>query len=57
MINKEIGDALTEEILFGRLTSGGTVQIDAKDKKLSFSYRSRKKGPRAKKRTPPSKKS
>jgi len=55
LINKEIGDALTEEILFGRLTSGGSVQIDAKDKKLSFSYRSREKTPRAKKRPSPSK--
>ena len=39
LISKEIGDALTEEILFGRLASGGRVQIDAKDKKLTFAYR------------------
>jgi len=51
LISKEIGDALTEEILFGRLTNGGKVRIDAKDKELSFSYCSREKAPRAKKRT------
>jgi ATP-dependent Clp protease ATP-binding subunit ClpA len=45
LISKEIGDALTEEILFGRLTGGGSVLIDAKDKKLAFTYRSKEKKP------------
>ena len=38
IISKEIGDELTEEILFGRLKGGGTVKIGAKNKKLTFSY-------------------
>jgi ATP-dependent Clp protease ATP-binding subunit ClpA len=55
LINKEVGDALTEEILFGSLTNGGTVQIDVKDKELSFSYQSREKKQHPKKRTSPTK--
>lgn len=38
LIMKEIGDVLSEEILFGNLTSGGVVQIDIADDKLDFSY-------------------
>ena len=38
LIMKEIGDVLTEEILFGRLTKGGTVHIDRKKNTTSFSY-------------------
>ncbi len=38
LIMKEIGDVLSEEILFGRLTSGGVAQIDIADDQLSFSY-------------------
>jgi ATP-dependent Clp protease ATP-binding subunit ClpA len=45
LISKEVGDALTEEILFGRLTGGGSVLIDVRDKKLTFTYRSREKQP------------
>jgi len=36
LIMKEIGDRLTDEILFGRLTKGGTAKIDLRDKKLIF---------------------
>ncbi|MGI9536273.1 MAG: ATP-dependent Clp protease ATP-binding subunit ClpA, partial [Desulfocapsaceae bacterium] len=38
LIMKEIGDVLSEEILFGHLNSGGIAQIDIIDNKLSFSY-------------------
>ena len=35
---KEIGDVLTEEILFGNLTKGGAVKIGRKHDKMTFSY-------------------
>lgn len=38
LIMKEIGDELTEEILFGKLSKGGLVQIDARDKKLTLTF-------------------
>lgn len=38
LIMKEIGDALTEEILFGKLTQGGQVSVDVSDDKLTFAY-------------------
>jgi hypothetical protein len=38
----EIGNALTEEILFGRLKNGGSVQVGLKNKKLTFAYQERK---------------
>ncbi len=38
LILKEIGDTLTEEILFGELVRGGEARIGVKAKKLSFSY-------------------
>ena len=37
-IMKEIGDVLTEEILFGHLTKGGKVKIGRKNDKTTFSY-------------------
>ena len=40
LILKEIGDILTEEILFGKLSKGGKALIDIKGKKLVFSYKS-----------------
>ena len=40
LITKEIGDALTEEILFGKLSKGGKALVDAKGKDLVFSYKS-----------------
>jgi ATP-dependent Clp protease ATP-binding subunit ClpA len=39
LIMKEIGDVLTEEILFGKLSKGGEALVDC-DKKLVFSYKS-----------------
>ena len=38
LIMKEIGDVLTEEILFGSLTKGGAVKIGRKHDKMTFSY-------------------
>lgn len=38
LIMKEIGDVLTEEILFGALTKGGTVKIGRKNNKTVFTY-------------------
>ena len=38
LIMKEIGDTLTEEILFGQLVKGGEVFIDEIDKELTFQY-------------------
>ncbi|WP_457573310.1 ATP-dependent Clp protease ATP-binding subunit ClpA [Desulfolithobacter sp.] len=38
LIMKEIGDPLTEEILFGRLSKGGTVRVSRKGGKTTFTY-------------------
>lgn len=38
LIMKEIGDVLTDEILFGSLTRGGTVKIGRKHDKMTFTY-------------------
>lgn len=38
LIMKEIGDVLTEEILFGALMKGGQVKIGRKNNKTTFSY-------------------
>ncbi len=38
LIMKEIGDTLTEEILFGQLVKGGEVLIGEENKELTFSY-------------------
>jgi len=38
LIMKEIGDTLTEEILFGQLARGGEALVDEQDKALTFSY-------------------
>ena len=38
LIIKEIGDILTEEILFGNLTKGGRVKIGRKNDQMTFSY-------------------
>jgi ATP-dependent Clp protease ATP-binding subunit ClpA len=40
LILNEIGDILTEEILFGKLSKGGKALVDSKGKKLVFSYKS-----------------
>ena len=36
LIQTEVRDPLTDEILFGRLEHGGTVRIDLADDKLRF---------------------
>ncbi|MDX9835600.1 MAG: AAA family ATPase, partial [Desulfobulbus sp.] len=38
LIMKEIGDVLTEEILFGPLNKGGRVKIGRKNNKTTFTY-------------------
>jgi len=38
LIMKEIGDTLTEQILFGELAHGGEAAVDLKEDKLTFSY-------------------
>jgi ATP-dependent Clp protease ATP-binding subunit ClpA len=38
LIMKEVGDVLTDEILFGKLAKGGIAKVDVKLKKLIFSY-------------------
>ena len=38
VIQTEVRDPLTDEILFGRLENGGTVTIGANDGKLDFAY-------------------
>ena len=41
VVQKEVRDPLTDEILFGKLENGGTVTIGVADDHLSFSYESR----------------
>ena len=38
LIQTEIKDRLSEEVLFGRLSKGGRVTISLKDDRLSFEY-------------------
>jgi ATP-dependent Clp protease ATP-binding subunit ClpA len=38
LMQAEIKDALSEEVLFGKLKKGGTVRIDLKDDRLDFIY-------------------
>lgn len=42
LILKEIGDTLTDEILFGELVAGGKVTVGVRNKKLTFSYKLKK---------------
>lgn len=39
LVMKEIGDVLSEEILFGALNSGGMATVRLKNNKLTFSYK------------------
>ncbi len=39
LIMREIGDILTEEILFGQLAKGGQTVVDEKDGELTFNYK------------------
>jgi ATP-dependent Clp protease ATP-binding subunit ClpA len=41
VVQKEVRDPLTDEILFGKLENGGTVTIGAADDRLTFSYERR----------------
>ncbi len=41
VIQKEVRDPLTDEILFGQLEHGGTAVIDVKDDHLTFTYEPR----------------
>ena len=38
LIQTEIKDALSEEMLFGRLKKGGSVTVDLQEGKLKFDY-------------------
>ena len=38
MVQKEVRNPLTDEILFGRLEQGGTVRIALRDGALAFEY-------------------
>jgi ATP-dependent Clp protease ATP-binding subunit ClpA len=38
VIQKEVRDPLTDEILFGKLEQGGTVTIGVENGQLTFSY-------------------
>jgi ATP-dependent Clp protease ATP-binding subunit ClpA len=38
VIQTEVRDPLTDEILFGQLENGGTVTIQLRDDKLAFTY-------------------
>jgi ATP-dependent Clp protease ATP-binding subunit ClpA len=38
VIQRDVRDPLTDEILFGKLENGGTVTIDVADDKLTFAY-------------------
>jgi ATP-dependent Clp protease ATP-binding subunit ClpA len=42
VIQTEVRDPLTDEILFGRLENGGTVTIQLKDEALDFAYEARR---------------
>jgi ATP-dependent Clp protease ATP-binding subunit ClpA len=42
VVQKEVRDRLTDEILFGKLEHGGTVTIDAAGDRLTFSFDERK---------------
>ena len=45
VIQSEVRDRLTDEILFGQLESGGTVTIDIADDRLSFAFEPRTEEP------------
>ena len=38
VIQRDVRDPLTDEILFGKLENGGTVTIDVANDVLTFSY-------------------
>ena len=40
LIQTEIKDKLSDQILFGKLSKGGTVSLGCRNKKLTFNYKS-----------------
>ncbi len=42
VIQKEVRDPLTDEVLFGQLEHGGTVTIGVRDDRLTFAYDERR---------------
>ncbi len=52
VVQREVRDPLTEELLFGRLEHGGTVTIGASDTGLTFAYEPRTPAPDAPTATP-----
>jgi ATP-dependent Clp protease ATP-binding subunit ClpA len=47
VVQKEVRDPLTDEILFGKLEQGGTVTIGEEGRRLTFSYEGRETKPAA----------
>jgi len=45
VVQREVRDPLTDEILFGRLEHGGTVTIGLASDGLAFSYETSRAGP------------
>jgi ATP-dependent Clp protease ATP-binding subunit ClpA len=45
VVQKDVRDPLTDEILFGKLENGGTVTIGVDNDKLAFSYAAREPQP------------
>ena len=43
LIQREVKDKLADELLFGKLTNGGTVKVGLKDKQLEFQIEPNKK--------------
>ena len=41
VVQTQVRDPLTDQILFGALENGGTVEIGVADDKLTFSYEAR----------------
>ena len=50
VVQKEVRDPLTDEILFGQLEHGGTVTIGVTDDRLSFTYEPLRRGAQAERR-------
>jgi ATP-dependent Clp protease ATP-binding subunit ClpA len=48
VINDSIKKVLSEEILFGKLSEGGQVKVDLKNKQLSFDYKKSQQKPKTK---------
>jgi ATP-dependent Clp protease ATP-binding subunit ClpA len=44
VIQREVRDRLTDEILFGQLENGGTVTINASGDQLTFAFEARQAG-------------